>query len=215
MATIKLIAKEYSDIEYVKGVASGNYVMERALYKHCKVYFDRQYRGVFFANDEDKQDIFQEAFITLWQNILKGKIRVEDGQLKGRDGMPFTSTLTSYFMGIAKIKNLEWVRKNGPVIIMTEEERRWGADELSAVIDIHYGERDDVMLEIIAECISHISERCNQILSMFFYQELPLDAILKALPTFTSKDALKTAKYKCLETLRKTANEMYDNYQNT
>ena len=103
-------------------MANGDYVLERALYNHCKEYFDHQYRGVFFANDEDKQDIFQETFITLWHNILKGKIHVEDSELKSREGWPFSCTLTSYFMGIAKIKNLEWVLKKGPVVIMTDEE---------------------------------------------------------------------------------------------
>mgnify|MGYP002862075293 CR=1 FL=1 len=36
-----------------------------------------------------------------------------------------------------------------------------------------------------------------------------LDDIMTELHTFESKNALKTAKYKCMETLRKTANEIY------
>ena len=55
--------------------------------------------------------IFQEAFIKLWENIESKKIYAEDGVLKGKDRNPFTSSLTTYFMGIARLKYLEWVRE--------------------------------------------------------------------------------------------------------
>lgn len=103
-------SKEYTDVAYVDGVYRRNPVMERALYDHCKQYFDENYRGVFFVGEEHKMEIFQEAFIKLWENIEKRKIHVEDGMLKGKEGMPFTGKLTTYFMGIAKNKYREWVR---------------------------------------------------------------------------------------------------------
>jgi len=80
--------------------------------------------------------------------------------------------------------------------------------------DMLYDEEEEDMLGIIADCISHISERCNQILTMFYYEKKTLDDIMAELPTFESKNALKTAKYKCMETLRKTANEIFHRQQN-
>ena len=112
MAETRLFASKYSDVTYVEGMYRRDPIMERALHKHCKQYFDENYRGVFFVGDEHKMEIFQEAFIKLWENIEKRKIYVEDGVLKGKNGEPFTSTLTTYFMGIARLKFLEWTRQH-------------------------------------------------------------------------------------------------------
>lgn len=210
---IKLKAKTYSDAAYVEGVSRHDREMERALYEHCKRYFDDNYRGVFFISSEvQKMEVFQNAFITLWENIERGKIRVEDGVLKGKEGNLFTSSLTTYFMGIAKLKYLEWAREHSR--IDREEEGQSRGMDLNAYRDLLYDDGKEAMLTIIADCISRMSERCNQIISMFYYEEKNLDDILEALPSFKSKDALKTAKHKCMENLRKTAQEIYHRYLN-
>ena len=210
---IKLKAKTYSDTAYVEGVSRHDREMERALYEHCKRYFDDNYRGVFFiSNEVQKMEVFQNAFITLWENIERGKIRVEDGVLKGKDGKLFTSSLTTYFMGIAKLKYLEWAREHSRTD--REEEGQSRGMDLGAYRDLLYDDGKEAMLTIIADCISRMSERCNQIISMFYYEEKNLDDILEALPSFKSKDALKTAKHKCMENLRKTAQEIYHRYLN-
>ena len=64
--------------------------------------------------------------------------------------------------------------------------------------------------EIIADCISKMSERCYQILTMFYDEEKNLDTILVELRSFNSKDALKTAKNKCLNKLKESANSIYE-----
>jgi DNA-directed RNA polymerase specialized sigma subunit len=86
--------------------------------------------------------------------------------------------------------------------------------DLNAYRDLLYDDNKEAMLTIIADCISRMSERCNQIISMFYYEEKNLDDILEALPSFKSKDALKTAKHKCMENLRKTAQGIYHRYLN-
>ena len=167
---IKLKAKTYSDTAYVEGVSRHDREMERALYEHCKRYFDDNYRGVFFiSNEVQKMEVFQNAFITLWENIERGKIRVEDGVLKGKDGKLFTSSLTTYFMGIAKLKYLEWAREHSRTD--REEEGQSRGMDLDAYRDLLYDDGKEAMLTIIADCISRMSERCNQIISMFYYEE--------------------------------------------
>ena len=58
MAEARLYARTYSDVAYVEGMYRRDPVMERALHKHCKQYFDENYRGVFFVGDEHKMEIF-------------------------------------------------------------------------------------------------------------------------------------------------------------
>ena len=205
MLVSRFNTKAYSDADYVEGVYNRNQKMERALHFYCKRYFDSCYRTVFFVGNDSREEIFQNSFITLWEKIMHRKLYVEDGVLKGKNGQPFPGKLTTYFIGIAKLKYLEWARSNADYII--------GKDEtfLDIMGNILY-EGDDMMLEIIADCISHMPQRCNQILSMYYYQKMDLDSIMDEIPSFKSKDALKTAKYKCLNSLRVSAKAVYGRF---
>lgn len=214
MTLTRLNVKTYSDAAYVEGVFNRDPIMERALHYHCKRYFDENYKGVFFVGNEYKDEIFQNAFIKLWENIANKKIYAEDGVLKGKGGEAFSGKLTTYFMSIAKLKYLEWARENLHMVSEEEENRR-RKQEKELFKTLLYDSDDEVMLEIIADCISHMSERCNQILTMFYYEEKTLDDILIEMPTFESKNALKTRKYKCMEELRKSAKSIYRRYLNS
>lgn len=215
MVVTRFNVKTYSDVEYVEGVFRCNPMMERALYYHCKRYFDDNYRGVFFVGPEHKDEIFQEAFITLWEKIMNKKIFVEDGELKGKNGTAFSGKLTTFFMSIARLKYLEWTRENMHRYTNEEEERRRREQEMELFKTLLYDSDDEMMLEIIADCISKMSKQCNQIITLFYYEEKTLDDIMAELKTFISKDALKTRKYKCMEELRKSAKSIYRRYLNS
>ncbi len=197
----------YSEVYFVEAVYKRDHAVERALYDYCKHYFDNHYKAVFFRGDKDKAEIFQEAFITLWEKIENRKIYVEEGVLKGKDGTPLVGKLTTFLMSIARLKYLEWTREN--LHILSDEELLRGEKTVEIKNASQDDSSDEDMLEIIADCISHMSKRCNQILTLFYYKEKTLDDIMIKLPTFESKNALKTAKYKCMETLRKSAQEIY------
>ena len=215
MAVTRLNAKKYSDVAYVEGVFRRDPMMERALHYHCKRYFDENYKGAFFVGNKHKDEIFQEAFITLWEKIMNKKIYVEEGELKGKDGDAFSGKLTTFFMSIARLKYLEWARENLHRYTDEKEERRRREQEMELFKTLLYDSDDETMLEIIADCISKMSKQCNQILTMFYYEEKTLDDIMVELRTFESKNALKTRKYKCMEELRKSAKSIYRRYLNS
>lgn len=210
--TLKLKPQIYSDIAYVEGVKNHDEYIIRELERHCRKYFDQHYRGVFFCGDEKRLEIFQDAFIVLWEKIERGTIYVDEGVLKGNNGKAFSSSLTTYFMGIAKLKNLELTHdKEVCVEIEDEEKNRRLLFENFDESSLYYLYDDDqhTMEEVIAYCISVMSEQCNKILTKFYYEEKDLDTILFEIPTISNKDALKTRKYKCMETLRNNAQSMY------
>lgn len=206
----------YTDVEFVTGVANRDPLVEQAFFNHCKNYFEDNVDGVFFVSDEEvKKDIFQESYIKLWEHIESKKIAVKDGILIGQNKKPFNGTVTTYLMGIAKNKFLEWARSSQRElrIFSNIDYSDLGIDTIALEIQ-NGGGYDNVMSEIVSECISKMSTRCCQILTLFYYKDMSLDEIKHALPTYSSKDALKTSKNKCLKSLRKTANEIYDNYLN-
>lgn len=103
---------KYTAEEYVEGVYQNDRKMGRELHDLCKKYYKENFIGVFNIDEESAKDIFQDSMVVLIINIMTRKIYVEDGVLKGNKGEPFKSSLTTYFMGIAKNKYFEWKRKS-------------------------------------------------------------------------------------------------------
>lgn len=213
MKTFTITPITYTDIDYVRGILSDDewskQQMCRELFKHCKQYFDNNFPKYFFTGEDEKKDIFQNSFVKLWENIEQGKIYLEDNVLKDKGGKTHVGSLATYLMSIAKIKYLEWGREERKHNMLAET---YGRKEISYLLD---DDEEFIMLDIVSECMSHMSERCNQILSMYWYEDLELKDILKRIPTYHSINALKTEKYKCMKNLRKIANEMYITHTNS
>lgn len=212
---IKLESQQQREARMIAGMHDGNQLLQYELYEYCADYYYEKYRGVFYATDEAVEEIFQDSFIKLWENVERGKIYVEDNVVKGKDQKPLNGSIRTYFMGIVKKKYLEWVREHpffaDPETEMGKKVRANGFDE-QEYMDMLYGDTNNIQLEIIADLISKMSERCYEILSKFYYEDKDLDRILVEIPSIESKNALKTKKHKCMENLREVANETYKRY---
>ena len=208
-------SQQEKEARLVAGMYDKNRKIQSELYAYCLKYFWANYRGVFFADEESATEIFQNTFIAMWENIERKKIYVSDGRVMGKNSEPLSCSILTYFMGIARIKYLEWVREHptyaDPETEMRRKIKEEGFEALQ-YINMLYDSEDNKMLDIIADVISHMSERCCEILSKFYYEEKDLDTILLEIPTIDSKNALKTKKYKCMESLRTSARNIYLNY---
>ena len=211
-------SQQEKEARLVAGMYDKNKKVQSELYVYCSRYFWANYRGVFFADEEAATEIFQNTFIAMWENIERRKIYVSDGRVMGKNNEPLSGSILTYFMGIARIKYLEWVREHptyaDPETEMGRKIKEEGFDA-QQYINMLYDSEDNKMLDIIADVISHMSERCCEILSKFYYEEKDLDTILLEIPTIDSKNALKTKKYKCMESLRTSARNIYHNYLNS
>ena len=211
-------SQQEKEARLVAGMYDKNKKIQSELYVYCSRYFWANYRGVFFADEEAATEIFQNTFIAMWENIERRKIYVSDGRVMGKNNEPLSGSILTYFMGIARIKYLEWVREYptyaDPETEMGRKIKEEGFDA-QQYINMLYDSEDNKMLDIIADVISHMSERCCEILSKFYYEEKDLDTILFEIPTIGSKNALKTKKHKCMESLRTSAKNIYCNYLNS
>ena len=196
----------------VAGMADKRRRTQYELYAYCSDYFWDNYRGVFFADENAAAEILQNTFIVFWENIEKRKIYVEEGVVMGKDNTPLKGSILTYFMSIARNKYLEYGREYSvyadPETKLGRLLRKEGFDA-NAYIDMLYESGENMMIDIIADVISHMSPRCNEILTKFYYEEKKLETILKEMPTVESYDALKTKKNKCMNSLRKSAREIY------
>ena len=202
----------------VAGMFNRNKKAQSELYAYCSKYFWASYRGIFFADEETATEIFQNTFIAFWENIERRKIYASEDRVMGKNDEPLSGSILTYFMGIARIKYLEWVREHpsyaDPETEMGRKVKEEGFDA-QQYINMLYDSEDNKMLDIIADVISHMSERCSEILSKFYYEEKDLDTILLEIPTIDSKNALKTKQHQCMEALRTSAKNIYHNYLNS
>ena len=212
---IKIESLQHKEVRLVKGMANGDQYAQYELYKYCADYYYEKYRGVFNTSEEGASEIFQNSLIKFWENIECGKVYVEDEQIKGKDGKRLNGSIRTYFMGIAKLKYMEWLREHTLTLDPEIEARKTGrlsgfADE--ACLEMMDGENVNIRLEIISDVISNMPRRCYEILTKFYYEEKDLDRILAEIPSITSKNALKTKKYKCMEKLNVIAGQAYKKY---
>lgn len=226
----KAISKHpaYTDVEYIQGLLD-NRKIQFELYRHWREYFINHGSTEFFRLEENQELIIHNAFTVLWEKVRSKSIYVKNGILMGNDDKPFQGKLTTYLMSVAKYNNLELVRDVKKMTYLEDmKPRNTKADcdddiNITNVIPSEPIEESPflipseelVMREILSEYIANMSELCNQILTLFYYKEMKLDSIMKVLPSFTSKDALKTAKNKCMNRLKVAANQKYKNYLNS
>ena len=67
--------------------------------------------------------------------------------------------------------------------------------------------------EIVAQCVETLSPRCQTILTAIYYEDKNLDEILSSHDGINSKDALKTRKYKCMQSLKNRIRFRFERYQ--
>ena len=196
--------KKWTDEQMVAAVASHNEAMMERFYRDCKAYF-RSHAGALFVADEQVDDLFQEAMVHLWREIETHRIEVREGVLcRWSEGqaVPMTSSLFTFLLAIAKRKHWELLRKDSRLQLTDE------ANVLDVLDRSRYADDDEVTDEtearehVVADAVLGMSDRCRQILTLFYYEQRSLDEILAIRPENTSKVGLKTSKYKCMQRLR-------------
>lgn len=199
------------DVEYVQGMVKKNSFTEQRFYYHCKEYFESCYKKYFMVLNIH-EDLFHDAYIKLWTEIVTKKIKLIDNRICRiqRDGtaQPMTCNLNTYLMAIAINEHREWVRKDRFTF--------FGDMEIVSAMRLKDDSPDPVGLvkeRIVSECVLELPQRCKEILTLFYYEGKSLDEILEIRKeTTTSKDGLKTGKHKCMTSLKSKIKEQFDKF---
>lgn len=208
--------KNYTDQDVVKELQCRNRRVEEWFYRQAKSYFMAKFNEVFFDQDR-KQEIFQESFLRLWTDIADGTIGVADGVVcrQRADGVfkPMTCSLTTFLMAIARNEYREVLRNSREVLLAEFFEDANGAEVLVTA----WNSKDDeeqMKNRIVNRCIQCMSPSCVDILTLSLCEEKSLDEIM-AIRQNSSKDGLKSAKHKCMNTLRERITSEFKRYHLT
>lgn len=194
-----IVDNDLTDMEVIEGLQCNDRKIEKSFYLSCHDYFVSHRTGILWAEERgarEPQDIFQESFLKMWQEIQARRIYVRDNYAWRIDrngvGRRMTASLKTYLMAIVKYKHYEDIR---------EEDIYRGYP--ATIVDIVEEEPDENLRKwIVSQCVNNLPARCKNILTLFYYENKSLDEILALRKENQSKDGLKTGKSKCVKTLR-------------
>mgnify|MGYP004550743595 FL=1 len=190
--------RKYSDLVCVEGVHSGNEEVQKRLYLQCRDRFDRQAANFGHLSEAERKDLFQDAFVLLWEKIENGQVFVNDGKVFAtRRGGQATEVpdLGGYFLRIAKNLYHEVLRSKGKILLI--------AGELDDDSVLWWADDSDTMRKmIIKQSVMLLPPRCREILTMFYYHDMTLEQIQEERPESKTYNGVKSAKSKCMAVLR-------------
>lgn len=215
MHILKKQQKEYNDLEVIEGLQAKNPKVESWFYDKAKKHFELHFTEDFFDPDH-RQEIFQESFLILWSEITNKKISIDNGAIAriqaNKSYKPMTCNLYTFLMAIAKNEYREMVRDHRETCYAEFFDNAENAD--TDLLDkTSGGTIEEQKIRIVDECIKNINPHCREILTMFYYEGKSLEEILASRNDKNqSKGGLKTAKYKCMNTLRENIKQQFIKY---
>jgi DNA-directed RNA polymerase specialized sigma24 family protein len=199
----------WTDKELIEAVLRHDSRILERCYRDFKSYFTA-HASAFFMSKALIDDIFQESIIHLWREIETRRIEIhEDDVCRWNNGQlrPMTSSLRTFLLAIAKRKHWEQLRIQAPLL---------QADVNDVLAASRYADTppqdssdEEVKERVVADAVLAMSDRCRQILTLFYYEHKSLEDILAIRPENTSKIGLKTSKYKCMQRLRQTVKDQF------
>lgn len=194
--------RAYADTEIVEAYRKGDKRVQQFWYDKCRSQFGKGTSNYGGLGDYDRDDLFQDSFIIMWEKMETGQIYVGDGEVRAvsKKGDGAVPDLLGYFMRIVKNKYLEMMHSGKYVVPINEEI----ATSKEAVFDELYWDEDPETEtdRIVSKCLLSLPKSCVEILTAFFYEKKTLDQILAERPENTSYDGLKTRKSKCMANLK-------------
>lgn len=144
-------------------------------------------------------DIFQEAFIVLWQNNHNGKLQ------------NMTASLSTYFIGICKLKAMEMLRHkkqttldNDPPISL----KSFDHDKCDEILsnfdsDLSLVERKE---RLVRQIVHDLPQPCDKLLWGFFRDNLTIKSLAEMCNY--SLGSAKVTKHRCQEKFRKRYSDL-------
>lgn len=176
---------EYTDLEFIEGLRTGNEAALKALYKR---YYNIVLKIVVnnSGSSEAAQDIYQETIIVLFENVQKPNFELN-------------CQLQTFVYSIAKRLWLKQLRNNGYLTKLNNDDHEMV--DVSEEITDHL--QKEANLQKMAISLEELGEPCKTIIKDFYIHHLSMDAISEKFG-YTNSDNAKTQKYKCLQRLKKS-----------
>lgn len=152
--------------------------------------------NTFQISTDDCEDIFQEAFIVLYNNIKDGKL----------DKM--TSSVSTYFRAICKNKTMELFRTSGRYTqlnldVSDDTHISFADNKIENILSLD--DDDSVAIEekegLVRTIVRNLPSPCNELLWGYYRDGLSMKALAQEYG-YNSENSVKVTKHRCCEKFR-------------
>ena len=182
MSQLKILSEE----DFIDGLRQDNRQVMNRLYKihfPMVLHFINSNSGT----EEEAKDIYQEAFIVLYENLQKSDFKLN-------------CKIKTYIYSVCRrlwLKSLYRKNKFLGKLDDFEEFIIFEEDSSEQFDEITFGKMEDALLKL--------GEPCRTILEDYYMNKLNMTQIAEKM-SYTNADNAKTQKYKCLNRLKKLMN---------
>lgn len=138
---------------------------------------------------EEAEEIFNDALILMIEKVSDPRFEL-------------TAKLSTYLYGIARFKWMNELKKS-----QRKYELEWNDTLILTAEDLDYDSEEEEQIQLLEQVIKQVSEKCQQIFEMFYFQKESMQVIADKLG-FSNLNSAKTQKYKCIERASVLAQEL-------
>lgn len=170
------------DNSLIKQIKSGDKAALATVYKQYKNEF-LLYGARFSLDKEALLDVYQDAVIFLYENIVSGKLE------------KLSSSLKTYLFSIGKYQIYNRRKAPPPAEDLTEFELQLQEEQEDKRL------WREEHIDKLQKGYNGLGEKCREVLKMFYYESLSIEEIKDRLG-YNSKDVVKSQKSRCLKQLK-------------
>ena len=161
------------------------------VYKRYRPAFVQWAQDSYQVDEATGADVFQDAVVCLYRNVVKGKLKNP------------TSSLKTYLFAIAK----NVLDKKLQTQVTLDHDDLWIVENLQAepVDCVAANDRQ----RFVAKLMDSIGEPCKSILRYSYFKEFSMEAIAQTM-NYKDENVVKTQKLRCLTTLKTWLRERYN-----
>lgn len=177
----------------------------------------------FKLDDDTIKDLYQEVWYTFYQNIKNESLLVLSASVKtylfqiGRNQALNILKNLGRFTDATKSQSIAELESKGQL------SRGITSQEMSGLKSTYEPWEDDEQmkslsgsesnhqrkLSLVKRIVENMTNTCRSILIPFYFENKKLDEIFSSLSKYSTKDALKTQKYKCIKRMEKLLLEQF------
>lgn len=162
-------------------IRSGDQKAIESIYTRYKMEF-LAYSSRFSVNEEDAIDIYQDSIVTLYENILSGKL------------ISLTSSLKTYLFAIGKYKIYNSLKVQVTTADFSDYQFLLEEDEEEFLLL-------EEKIERMQKAYQQLGSKCQEVVKLFYYENLSIEEIKDRL-AYTSKDVVKSQKSRCIKQIK-------------
>ena len=175
----------YSDKKIILDLQSGErQTVDRAFQYLYKAYYKMSLNIVKSnnGNEYEAADVFQDALISFYENVLKGKFRGD-------------SAIKTYLYSVIRNLWLTKIARNKKMV-----DREGFQDNLKSLTVENQNFSEGETEKLFKDIIARTGENCKELLRMYYYENRSMKEITR-LMGFSNENSAKTQKYKCMKKL--------------